>query len=69
MASLADKSRGHIAFAGRWEYFSLPGGDIARADARSPMRCDVPYRNGARFVGTAAWAKDWLNNELRAVAP
>lgn len=64
MASVTATSRGHIAFAGRWEYFSLPNGDIVRADVAYPIRCDVPYRNGARFVGTAAWAREWLSREL-----
>jgi hypothetical protein len=63
------QSKGHIAFAGRFEYFALDSGDIVRAPVECPLRCDVPVRNGARFVGTAAWAKYWLAAELHEAGP
>jgi len=66
---MAARSVGHIAFAGRFEYFRLESGDVVRAPVTNPMRCDVPARNGARFVGTRAWAEYWLESELRDMGP
>lgn len=62
------RSQGHVAFAGKFEYFELPSGDIVRALIEAPIRCDVPVRNGARFVGTAAWAKIFLTQEIEQVS-
>lgn len=58
------RSLGHIAFAGRFEYFRLESGDVYRAPIANPIRCDVAVRNGARFVGTRAWSASWLELEL-----
>ena len=63
------RSLGHVAFAGRFEYFVVDGGDVYRAPVENPMRCDVAIRNGARFVGTRAWAEYWLDSELRDMGP
>lgn len=40
-----DKSRGHVAFVGVWEFFKAASGDLFRAQASAPVMTDG-YRCG-----------------------
>jgi hypothetical protein len=46
------KSRGHLAFTDEFEYFSAPDGSLWRAPIGSPMRTDIPNRDGARWYAS-----------------
>ena len=64
----ASKSRGHICFAGRFEFFNastmpMSTGVIMRAPVNAPLDVDG-FRMGGRFEGTAAW---WNRNGAMVV--
>lgn len=62
------KSKGHIAFIGPFEYFTIETGDVYRAPIENPL--DIyGFRQGARFECTAVTKDMCLKLARQAFAP
>lgn len=66
MTSEPQKSKGHVTFLGRFEYFKISNDDLYRAPKDKPVDING-YRMGARFE-SAAWLADrWLATLKKAL--
>lgn len=62
-----ETSSGHIAFAGRWEFFSF--GELQDV-YRAPIACPLTpsgIRNGARWEGSFSWWNRYGEATLNAL--
>lgn len=57
------KSRGHITFTGKHEYFALDNGQVYRAPLAGYITTDG-YRSGARYEGPSI---KWLQTYFAAL--
>ena len=57
-ATVVSESVGHLSFAGRFEFFEMPSGDVYRAPATAPLDING-YRMSARWEGPGWW---WIAN-------